>query len=366
MLVPMRHTTGTGRQHGRGTTTHCSFIPPHVMDNIVKGAVRGEVDLDVAQQTAILSEQIRDKRHRASTDKIQALVAVAPAMGKAERVIYDCERKLQVDVEPPARTEDDEPVELESVNLAYDHTGAARTFYQEVLQRNGIDGAGMTINVNVNYGKGFNNAFWDGKRLVLGTGDDKIFTDFSKSPDVLGHEFSHGVVEHTANLQYFSQSGALNESFADVFGSLIEQRMKGEDFHTANWLVGDEIMADPLYGEALRSMAHPGTAYDNPTLGHDPQPAHMRDYYNGPNDRQGVHINSGIPNRAFYLTAQELGPEQAGRIWYAGLLGLWPTAEFTDAAAVLSAQARILARDRQVERDAAQVVRAAFREVGVT
>jgi Zn-dependent metalloprotease len=181
----------------------------------------------------------------------------------------------------------------------------------------------------------------------------------------MGHELSHGVVQHTANLDYFGQSGALNEHFADVFGSLVEQRMHHEDAGTANWLIGDEIMAEQLYGEALRSMAHPGTAYDNPVLGRDPQPERMSDYYAGPEDNQGVHINSGIPNRAFYLAASELGTEGAGRIWYAGLQNLWPTATFSDAATVLSGQARVLARDGIVERHAAQTVRAAFHAVGI-
>jgi Zn-dependent metalloprotease len=199
----------------------------------------------------------------------------------------------------------------------------------------------------------------------MGNGDGQIFVDFSASPDVVGHELSHGVVQFTANLQYQGQSGALNESFSDVFGSLIEQQLRGEDFDSANWLIGDEIMAPGLYGEALRSMAHPGTAYDNPLLGKDPQPDHMSGFYSGPNDNGGVHINSGIINRAFYLTAQELGTVNAGQIWYAGLLNLWPTANFVDAAQVLSAQARILARDQKVDRQAAQAVRGAFHAVGV-
>ena len=234
-----------------------------------------------------------------------------------------------------------------------------------MLNRQGIDNLGSELRVNVNFGVDFDNAFWDSTRIVLGTGDEVIFVDFSKSPDVFGHELTHGVVHYTANLDYYSQSGALNEHFADVFGSLVEQRLRHQDAGTANWLIGDEVMAPDLFGEAIRSMAHPGTAYDNPVLGQDPQPAHMNDYYPGPADNQGVHINSGIPNRAFYLVAMELGTESAGRIWYAGLQNLWPTATFADAAAVLSAQARILSRDEKVPRQAAQTVRSAFREVGI-
>jgi Zn-dependent metalloprotease len=347
---------------GRGV---CGFVPPHVLDNIVQAAARGEIDLEASQRSAVISDQLREQRRR-TTLALETMAVTAPTPGKADRVIYDCQGTWDVDVPPPARGEGDSVVTRHSVNLAYDHADGARDFFYETLERNGVDNAGMTINVNVNFGVAYNNAIWDGARIVLGTGDGQIFQDFSESPDVLGHEFSHGVVEHTANLEYYSQSGALNESFADVFGSLIEQRMKQQDFATANWLIGDEVMAPQLYGEALRSMAHPGTAYDNPVMGRDPQPAHMRDYYTGKADRQGVHINSGIPNRAFYLTARELGTLDAGRIWYAGLQNLWPTASFADAAGVLSNQARLLVRAGKVaDRQAAQAVRAAFRKVGV-
>jgi Zn-dependent metalloprotease len=287
-----------------------------------------------------------------------------PRPGKADRQIYDCRGGWDVDL-ALVRGEADPSVDLESANLGYDHGGATREYYGTVLSRQGIDNLGGELRINVNYGIEFDNAFWDGTRIVLGTGSGSVFVDFSKSPDVLGHELTHGVVQHTANLDYNSQSGALNEHFADVFGSLVEQRPRGEDAGTANWLIGDEVMAPALYGEAIRSMAHPGTACDNPVLGKDPQPDHMSGYYAGPADNQGVHINSGIPNRAFYLAALELGTEAAGLIWYAGLQNLWPTANFTDAAAVISAQARILARDGRVERQAAQAVRAAFGEVGI-
>lgn len=339
----------------------CSFIPPHILEHVARTTGAADAEPSPAQRSAVVSKQIRDQRRRTPMD----LAAVAgPRPGKSDRQIYDCQRGWNFDVEL-VRGEGDPAVSLESANLAYDNTGATREFYEVVLNRESIDNLGGELRINVNFGVDFDNAFWDGTRIVLGTGDNVIFVDFSKSPDVLGHELTHGVVQYTANLDYNSQSGALNEHFADVFGSLVEQRLRGEDAGTANWLIGDEVMAPDLFGEAIRSMAHPGTAYDNPILGSDPQPAHMDDYYAGPADNQGVHINSGIPNRAFYLAAQELGTEGAGRIWYAGLQNLWPTAVFTDAATVLSAQARILARDGKVARQAAQVVRSAFRAVGV-
>jgi Zn-dependent metalloprotease len=343
----------------------CSFVPPLVIEHIARASGIDTPDPGAAQRTAVVSQQLRGLRQNASPDLPSALTTVVqPRPGKGDRAIYDDQNTWEFDKEL-VRGEADPAVEAANVNQAYDYSGAARDYYKTKHGRDSLDHNGMTVNVNVNFGADFLNAFWDGVRIVMGNGDGQIFVDFAGSPDVLGHEFSHGVVQFTANLEYWGQSGALNESFADVFGSLIEQDLKGEDFESANWLIGDEIMAAGLYGEALRSMAHPGTAYDNSLMGKDPQPDHMSGYYSGPKDNYGVHINSGIINRAFYLTAQELGTEGAGRIWYAGLLNLWPTAVFSDAAQVLSAQARILARDGVVDRQAAQAVRGAFRTVGV-
>ena len=343
----------------------CSFVPPHVIDHLARTSGLDTLDPSAAQRTAVLSQQLRRLRESAAPDLPSALTTVVPPQaGKGDRAIYDDENTATFDV-TLVRGEGDGPVGVENVDQAYEFAGAARDYYRTEHGRDSIDDHGMTVNANVNFDVDFNNAFWDGQRLVMGNGDGRIFVDFAGSPDVVGHELSHGVVQFTANLQYKGQSGALNESFADVFGTLIEQKLRGEDFDSANWLIGDEIMAEQLYGEALRSMAHPGTAYDNPVLGKDPQPDHMSGYYSGSQDNYGVHINSGIINRAFYLTAQELGTDSAGMIWYAGLQNLWPTAQFVDAAQVLSAQARILARDKKVGRQAAQTVRGVFRSVGV-
>ena len=183
----------------------------------------------------------------------------------------------------------------------------------------------MDLICNVHYGAKFNNAFWYNGQITLGDGDGVIFTNFAQSLDVIAHELGHGVVENTANLVYEGQSGALNEHFADVFGTVVTQwvdkkakekatgrEVEWLDFaREADWLIGDEIMGPDLYGECLRSMSEPGTAYDNKFLGKDPQPAHMKDIYTGTGDNGGVHINSGIMNKAFHLTALEIGTDQA-------------------------------------------------------
>uniref|UniRef100_UPI0039890B58 peptidase M4 family protein n=1 Tax=Conyzicola sp. TaxID=1969404 RepID=UPI0039890B58 len=114
-------------------------------------------------------------------------------------------------------------------------------------------------------------------------------------------------------------SGALNESVSDVFGSLVEQYALDQSTTEASWLIGAGLFTDEVEGTALRSMKAPGTAYDDDVLGTDPQPGHMSDYVETDDDNGGVHINSGIPNRAFYLVAEALGGnawQRAGQIWY--------------------------------------------------
>lgn len=186
----------------------------------------------------------------------------------------------------------------------------------------------------MHYGQDYDNAFWNGHQMVFGDGDGEIFGDFTACVDVIGHELTHGVTQFTAGLQYQDQPGALNESVSDVFGSLVKQHSLGQDAAHADWLIGAGLLAPGIQGVALRSMKAPGTAYDDPRLGKDPQPAHMRDYVDTTDDNGGVHINSGIPNHAFYLLATALGGQawdRAGRIWYDALTGgrLAADADFT-------------------------------------
>jgi Zn-dependent metalloprotease len=178
----------------------------------------------------------------------------------------------------------------------------------------------MIIDQTVHYGEEYNNAFWNGEQMVYGDGDEELFTRFTIDMDIVAHELTHGVTQYEASLLYWYQSGALNESFSDVFGSLVKQRKLGQDVKEADWLIGANVLIGENY--ALRSMKAPGTAYQNhPIIGDDPQPATMDDYYElAPwDDNGGVHINSGIPNHAFYLAAMEIKGyawEKAGLIWY--------------------------------------------------
>jgi len=280
--------------------------------------------------------------------------------GTHARFIYDDQNQFNFDV-VDVRNEDDPAVAQQNANLAYDALGATLEFYHDVLGRNSIDNLGLNLNANVNYRANFDNAFWDGTRMVFGNGDNVIFQDFTGDVDVPGHELSHGVTQYTAGLQYHDQPGALNEATSDIFGACIDARVHGLDAGTFNWLIGEDIMAPGLYGEALRSMAYPGSAYDNPILGKDPQPPTMAGYVPGGDP----HVNSGIINRWFYLMAIDLGMDAAAKIWYATLQNLWPISQFADAAAVAAAQARILARAGTVPRRAPQTVRGTAKAQGI-
>ena len=191
-----------------------------------------------------------------------------------------------------------------------------------MFDRNSIDDAGMALDATVHFGQNYNNAFWNSTQMVFGDGDGQLFNRFTVALDVIGHELAHGVTEDEAKLMYFNQSGALNESLSDVFGSLIKQYALKQTAEDADWLIGKGLFTKKIKGVALRSMKAPGTAFDDKLLGKDPQPGHMDDFVQTYEDNGGVHINSGIPNHAFYQVATRIGGfawERAGRIWYDAL-----------------------------------------------
>ena len=374
----------------------CYYIPAHMLAHINLARAKELVEPGPAQQSAKVSEAFRQRRQQAvlanltptpppsgptrvppssggrshgvtatkgSSALAPAVAAVGltmPVPGAHARLIYDDQNQWAFDV-LDIRNEDDPAVAGQNVNLAYDALGATLEFYRDVLGRNSIDNLGINLDANVNYGVNFDNAFWDGTRMVFGNGDNVIFRDFTNDVDVPGHELTHGVTQDTAGLQYSDQPGALNEATSDIFGACIDARVNHQDAGSFNWLIGEGVMAPQLYGEAIRSMAYPGTAYDNPILGTDPQPATMAGYVPGGDP----HLNSGIINRWFYLMATDLGMDEAAKIWYATLQNLWPTAQFADAAQVAAAQARILARDGKVPTRAPQTVRGTAREQGI-
>jgi Zn-dependent metalloprotease len=292
-------------------------LPPHILESIAERGTRDQ--RAAAARTLAIDATFRALR--ASPVMIERgprLSTMAAAPGEKRRTIYDA-RGMQQLPGMVVRGEGDAPVADASVNEAYDGLGATWDFFWNVYDRNSIDDEGKALEGTVHFGRRYNNAFWDGQQMVFGDGDGQLFNRFTIAVDIIGHELAHGVTEDEAKLVYLFQPGALNESMSDVFGSLVKQRERGETASQADWLIGEGLFTSAVNGVALRSMKAPGTAYDDEVLGKDPQPAHMNDFVRTYDDNGGVHINSGIPNRAFYLVASGLGGyawDRAGRIWY--------------------------------------------------
>lgn len=346
---------------------HC-IVPPHMLRAMAES--KDERARDSALRTLLASARVRGQREIAGPVRA-ALLSVMP--GQKRRAIHDAHNEFLNDFDLPGQLVRDEgqPASQDrAVNEAFDGLGATYDFYSKVYGRNSIDDRGLRLVASVHFGDEFNNAFWNGKQMVFGDGDNVIFTSFTKSLDVIGHELTHGVTEFTADLEYHKQPGALNESFSDVFGSLVKQYARKQNVKQADWLIGSEIIAPGVNGVALRSMKDPGSAFNDPRLGgRDPQPKHMNDFVELPddefNDFGGVHINSGIPNFAFYLAARELGGfawEEAGLIWYRSLLQLFQTAQFKDCANITTQVAGTLFGTGSKQQ---QAVRSAWGEVGV-
>jgi len=304
------------------------IIPPHMLEELAK---RGDDQAKAwALQSLTISAQFRGQR-----EALGALAAGAPSAGVKRRTAYDA-KQMQDLPGVLVRGEGDPAAQDVAVNEAYDGAGATYDLYRDVFQRNSVDDQGLRLDSTVHYGQGYDNAFWNGRQMVYGDGDGRYFNRFTISIDVIGHELTHGVTQFTANLRYSGQSGALNESMSDVFGSLVKQYGLKQTADKADWLIGQGLFTSQVHGEALRSMKAPGTAYNDPQLGKDPQPARMHDYVKTTSDNGGVHINSGIPNRAFYLVAAGIGGnawEKAGHIWYVTLTErLRPSSSFQQAA----------------------------------
>jgi Zn-dependent metalloprotease len=318
-------------------------IPPYITDKLIDGT--NKTESEIAINTRFRSHRFRSDREffaNASTQEKAMLCAVSKKVTapKLKMEVYDCKKGTSTTAakllwKSPSK---DLPKDKDAKNVI---TAGDATwhFYYDLFGRNSVDNLGMAIQQYIHYDKKYDNAFWDGRRMIYGDGDRKIFGSFTSDPDIIGHELTHGVTQFEANLDYHLQAGALNESFSDIFGIMIKQRLLNQDVKQSDWLIGENVLLGNEY--ALRSLKAPGTAYKNhPDLGDDPQPATMDAFVKLPDtsagDWGGVHYNSGIPNYAFYVIAYNLGGfawEKAGKIWYAALtdkVNLKRTATFSD------------------------------------
>lgn len=331
------------------------FIPGHLLHRIAR---LNPGDL-ACLETLLATEQLFLKG-KAQAGNTRQLTAGGPG----DRKIYDAEQKQTLPGKR-VRFEGDAATGDKVVDNAYQYHGEVRKFYKDVAGRNSLDGKGMNLIGTVHYGRRYNNAFWNGRQMTYGDGDGKIFSTFVLR-GVVGHEMTHGWTEHTSNLEYYAQPGALNEHLSDVVGALVEMyadNIMAADFH---WLVGEGIWADGINGRALRDMLNPGTAYDDPSIGKDSQPAHMDDLYTGYSDNRGVHINSGIMNKVFATFAIAVGGaawEAPFDIWKETGFGgnrIGSKAKFQDFAE------KSLENCRSLHPDLEDKLRAAYAGVGIT
>jgi Zn-dependent metalloprotease len=296
---------------------HC-IIPPHMVERILEKGSPGQKKK--AGEYNRIAGEMRNRRQEIAEHTPRTHAAV----GVKNRRVYDARNGSDLPGKQ-VRSEGEDPTGDVAADESYDGSGATYDLYSEIFGRSSVDNQGMALLSTVHFMEGYDNAFWNGEQMVYGDGDEdlpeneRLFNRFTVAIDIIGHELTHGVTQFEANLVYRNQAGALNESFSDVFGSLVKQRVKNQTAAQADWVIGEGLFTASVNGQGIRSMKAPGTAYDDPLLGRDPQPGHMNDYVDTVSDNGGVHINSGIPNKAFYNAAMEMGGyawEKAGRIWY--------------------------------------------------
>jgi Thermolysin metallopeptidase, alpha-helical domain/Thermolysin metallopeptidase, catalytic domain len=336
---------------------------------VAAGPARAAAALSQAPPS-LLTQLVDIQRATGNTPPAELEAAAAPATGGAVLRVYDARNTEESAVERLALVRHDggPPSVDQTVNEVYESMATTHAFYREVFGRESLDGAGGPLQAVVHYGRKFNNTFWNGQLLMVGDGDGELFQRFSADVDMTAHEFSHTLTRQ-AGLTYQGQPGALTESVCDVLGILVKQwSLRQDQAADADWVLGASLFSPAVKATGLRSLAAPGTAYDDPRLGKDPQPDHMRGYVETETDEGGVHINCGIPSHAFYLLATALGGpawERAGRIWYDALTSqaLSPTASF---AAFAGLTVALAGRDHGRDGEEATATRAAWRAVGVT
>lgn len=309
----------------------CSIVPSYILRNIARNG--DEQDRALALASLALTSMPRLERQAPAAMLAGVELMLAPP--RRRRTVYDA-RETKTLPGRRVRGERGKPSRDVAVNEAFDGAGRTHDFFRDVFDRRSIDDRGMPLESTVHFGRAFSNAHWNGRQMIYGDGDGKYFNRFTAALDVIAHELMHGVTQYAAGIGFSGQCGALAEHYSDVFGVLVKQHARKQTAARADWLVGAELFTRRVNGIAIRSMKSPGTAFDDPILGRDLQPSHMKNYVRTSSDDGGVHINSGIPNHAFYRVATLLGGrawEVAGRIWYRALVGeLGPRSRFRDCA----------------------------------
>ncbi|TBB15616.1 M4 family peptidase (plasmid) [Rhizobium ruizarguesonis] len=298
--------------------TYCNIVPIEVLLRLSEDtSYSADVRRGLAE-TALVDDQLRKLREQARK-VTRASAAVAPSLvalaASPVNSVFTCNNATTLPglpISSPQTSPD------QTVKNAFDTTSDVIAFYQQVFGRNSIDGSGMTVISSVHYGVNYNNARWNGQQMLYGDGDGAVFVDFTGSNDVICHEMTHGVTQHSLQLVYINEPGGLNESMSDVFGSMFRQWKAGQAVGAADWLIGGDIIGPAAARKGitcLRDLANPAAAHCIAA-----QPSHYSQYVPG----MDPHFSSGIPNTAFYTAAMAIGAnswDTAGQIWYSAMTG---------------------------------------------
>jgi Zn-dependent metalloprotease len=312
----------------------CCAVPKNMMRHLAQ-----ESD-DPAHRQLLLDQVARTSGLRARrASAISTATSHARGAKPLHRRIFDAQQETMLPGQL-LRDEGKPPSNDEAANEVYDNLGLALQFFSGVLGLNSADGAGMRIEASVHYDFKFINAMWTGHQMAVGDGDGKAVRHLSRSLGIIAHEFSHAVSQHLVKgglgvvqlpdrpPELKGEAGALNESFSDVFASMIKQWHAGHDVKQADWLLGEDIVSGHR-NHAVRSLKEPGNK--SITWAKDDQ---VKDYRNF-KPTQEAHTASGIGNHAFYLAAKQVGGrswESLARVWFQGFSRLRARATFLDAA----------------------------------
>jgi Zn-dependent metalloprotease len=307
-------------------TCGCKFIPDEVLARLANDPKVPDFDRAAMERTIVVDQEMR--RVREATQSLIAsssMIAhsLVPLTKKPAIKVFDCK---QGNILPGTPVPSPQSSPDQTVKRTFKNTGDFAKFLKQKFGRNSLDGQGMDLISSVHYGQKYNNAFWNGQQMTYGDGDGNIFVDFTRGNDVIGHELTHGLTQFTSQFVYSNESGGLNESMSDVFGSMFRQWQKNQTVTAADWLIGKDIIGPAAAAQGftcLRDMAKPGASH---ALA--PQPSHFSQYVPG----MGPHTCSGIPNNAFYRAAMKIGGrswEKAGKIWYRALSGYGPSPNLT-------------------------------------
>ena len=318
----------------------CFILPPHMLKELAKNGTA--TDRGTAINSLGLSMRLKGRQEVMSSISLGTLSAGSETFDGLRRRISDAGNTDKIPGTLVLSEDDQTPSPDVAVNEAFHGAGLVYNFLKDAFKRNSIDDHGLRMDATVHYGTNYDNAFWEGRQMIYGDGDGRFFNRFTIDEAIILHESFHGVTQHEANLDYFDQPGALNESYSDVMalcGKHWKMMRDNWSFKNASWLIGEGLFTSAVKGRALRDASAPGTAYNDPVIGKDIQPGHMNAFVVTKDDDSGVHINSGIMNYMFFLTCEQLQDipswSGAGQIWYQTLLRLRRYSNFSDAAAML-------------------------------